>query len=395
MVESLRGWIEWTKQNKKTAGIALGLFLVVFAIVNLQMYHFSEKSEFCGTICHEMDIHYSSFMASPHHNEHVHNCHACHVGPGLKGFLHAKLSDGLHDTIEHVKGTFADGRVIDIADDSTPVVNVNCYNCHSKAYTKDPAHIPAVVKSTKKVSEGIFKVLYCTDCHTGLVHPHERGDLFKAYTAIKKANPTAKIEPIGTFKDIECLGCHKNTTPHVVKEWTTGMHAQKGVTCDACHGNDHTVIKERRGHVPAGTCATCHEKAYHEFTQTKHAMGRTVAQLPHKTVTTKELSMYLCKDCHRFSLVRPWDETGVDCYACHMGHAFSKTQAQDAKACEKCHVGGPDHAQLDMRESSLHGKYYSEYRAKTGKVPNCQNCHGAEKTHNFEKSKLPEALEGI
>ena len=396
MIESLLRWIEWAQQNKRTAGIGLGIFLLVFVIVNLQMYHYSETPEFCGTLCHEMDIHYSSFKASPHHNKHVHNCHACHVGPGIGGFLHAKLSDGLHDTKEHLKGTFTDGRVIEIADDSVPVVNINCVNCHSKKdYTKDPTHLPAVAKSTKKLSEGIFKVLWCTECHAGLVHPHMPGDLFKAYTEMKKAHPQEKIEPVGTFKDVECLGCHKNVTPQVVKEWTNGLHAQKGVTCDACHGNDHTVIKERRGQVPANTCSPCHEKAYGEFAQTKHATGRTVAQLPHTTVTTKELSMYLCKDCHRFSQIRPWDQSGVDCYACHTGHTFSKAQAQESKACEKCHIGGPDHSQLDMKETSLHGRFYSELRAKTGKAPSCQTCHGSEKTHNFEHYKLPEALKGI
>jgi hypothetical protein len=272
---------------------------------------------------------------------------------------------------------------------------VNCYNCHKKAYTKDPTHIPAVEKSTRKIAEGIFKVLWCTDCHAGLVHPHMPGDLFKAYTETKKAHPKEKIEPIGTFKEVECLGCHKNVTPTVVKEWTNGLHAQKGVTCEACHGNDHTVIKERQGHVPASTCTPCHEKPYEEFAQTKHATGRTVAQLPHTTVTTKQLRMYLCNDCHRFSLIRPWDEEGVGCYGCHTGHEFSRAKAKEGKACEECHIGGPDHAQLDMKEGSVHGRFYAELRAKTGKSPNCLTCHGPESSHNFEHFKLPEALKGI
>lgn len=395
MLEGLKGWIEWAKERKRTVGVVLGLFLVVFIIGNLQMYHYSETSEFCGKMCHEMDIHYASFMESKHHNEHVENCHACHVGPGLGGFLHAKLSDGTHDTSEHLKGTFADGRLIEIAQDSIKIINGNCARCHTKGYTKDETHLPAVATSNRKLGEGILTALVCTDCHAGLVHPHMPGDLFKVYTETKKAHPEAKIEPIGIFKDVECLGCHKNTTPEVVKDWTKGLHAQKGVTCEGCHGNDHSVIKERHGQVPASTCAPCHEKAYNEFRQTKHIQGRPVVEVADKVVDTKVLWMGICKDCHRFGLKHPWDEAGEDCNACHSIHVFSKTQAQEAEVCKKCHVGGPDHAQLDLKETSLHGKYYSAWRAKTGKEPACQTCHGPEKSHNFEKHKVPEELKGI
>lgn len=397
MIEMLRSWIEWAKERKTTVGAVLGLFLLVFIIVNVKMYHYSETPEFCGLLCHEMNIHYTSFKESKHHNEHVENCHACHVGPGLGGFLHAKLSDGLHDTKEHLKGTFADGRIIEIAQDSIKIINGNCISCHNKGYTKDEKHLPAVTVSTRKIGEGVLKNLQCIECHAGLVHPHMPGDMFRAYTQMKEAQPKAKIEPIGTFKDVECLGCHKNTTPKVVKEWSMGLHAQKGVTCDGCHGNDHTVIQERAGQVPASTCAPCHEKPYKEFKETKHIQGREVLEIAGTPVSTKQLKMYLCKDCHRFEIVRPWDEVGEDCNACHLGHTFSKTEASQAKACEKCHTGGafPDHSQLDMKETSPHGKYYAQFKARTGKEPACQTCHGPEKSHNFEKSRLPEALKGI
>ncbi|MCQ4575089.1 MAG: cytochrome c3 family protein [Candidatus Brocadiales bacterium] len=387
--------VNWVKENKKTVGIGLVIFLAVFMIGNLKMYHYSETVAFCGKLCHEMDIHYTSFMESKHHNEHVHNCHECHVGAGLAGFLHAKLSDGTHDTIEHLKGTFSDGRIIEVAEDSIPIINSNCVRCHSEEYTKDKTHVPTVLKSTRKIGEGVLKQILCVECHAGLVHPHMPGDLFKAYTEMKKSHPKAKIEPIGTYKDVECLGCHKNTTPEVVKEWTNGRHAEKGVTCDGCHGNDHSVIKERSGHVTGATCAQCHEKAYNEFKGTKHIQGRVVAVLGGEELSTKLLSMYLCKDCHRFGMVRPWDETGEDCGSCHMGHVFSKEQASKAGACEKCHTGGafPDHSALDMSANSLHGQFIAKWAVRRGRAPACQECHGTHKSHNFEKASVaPEPL---
>ena len=60
-----------------------------FFVTISKVYHYSEKSEFCAS-CHEMKIHYDSFKASKHHNEHVENCHACHVGPGAQGICPCK-----------------------------------------------------------------------------------------------------------------------------------------------------------------------------------------------------------------------------------------------------------------------------------------------------------------
>ena len=70
-----------------------------------------------------MKIHYDSFKASKHHNEHVENCHACHVGPGLKGYAHAKLSDGTHDSLMHSFQAYTDGEFIEIAEDSLQMMD--------------------------------------------------------------------------------------------------------------------------------------------------------------------------------------------------------------------------------------------------------------------------------
>ena len=84
--------LEFIREEKAGRLSSPIIVLVVFFVTINKVYHYSEKSEFCAS-CHEMKIHYDSFKASKHHNEHVENCHACH-GAWTQGYAHAKLSDG-------------------------------------------------------------------------------------------------------------------------------------------------------------------------------------------------------------------------------------------------------------------------------------------------------------
>ena len=184
-MDRLKQVLEFIQRRKKLVGFFTIIVLVVFFVTINKVYHYSEKSEFCAS-CHEMKIHYDSFKASKHHNEHVENCHACHVGPGLKGYAHAKLSDGTHDSLMHSFQAYTDGEFIEIAEDSLKILNGNCVRCHTEGFTKDKSHIEFVSKSNKHGTHGETpEKLECTDCHLGVVHPHMPGDLFKAYAARK------------------------------------------------------------------------------------------------------------------------------------------------------------------------------------------------------------------
>src|SRR3990172_4532611 len=275
-MERLKQLLEFIKIRKKLVGFFTIIVLVILIVTLNKVYHYSETSEFCAS-CHEMKIHYDSFKASKHHNEHVENCHACHVGPGLKGYAHAKLSDGTHDSMMHSFQAFTDGAFIEIAEDSLEILNGNCVRCQSEGFTKDKSHIEFVQKSNKHGTHGETpEKLACTDCHLGVVHPHMPGDLFKAYAA-------RKIKPYGTYGETDCLACHKIATP------------------DA--------------------------KAY--------------------------------------------------------------------DACEKCHIGGPDHSRLDTGPNSLFGKV-QKLRSQgliTKELVTCQSCHGPNKSHNFSRSFIPPNLD--
>ncbi len=36
-----------------------------------------------------------------------------------------------------------------------------------------------------------------------------------------------------------CIDCHSKKTPNIVSDWKLSRHSQLGVTCVACHGDQH------------------------------------------------------------------------------------------------------------------------------------------------------------
>ena len=52
-------------------------------------YRYTEKSSFCGALCHTMTPEYVAYQSSPHASV---ECVECHVGPGLSHFLKYKLA---------------------------------------------------------------------------------------------------------------------------------------------------------------------------------------------------------------------------------------------------------------------------------------------------------------
>ncbi|OHB92649.1 MAG: hypothetical protein A2Z58_03225 [Planctomycetes bacterium RIFCSPHIGHO2_12_42_15] len=102
-----------------------------------------------------------------------------------------------------------------------------------------------------------------------------------------------------------------------------------------------------------------------------------------------------CKECHKLGLSYEFDRVGGSCNACHPSHKFSVADAKAYDACEKCHIGGPEHSQLDTSERSIFGKV-QRMRSQgliTKDLITCQSCHGPNKSHNFSKIYLPQNIE--
>ena len=200
----------------------------------------------------------------------------------------------------------------------------------------------------------------------------------------------------------KCLGCHEQKTRGIVNYWKESRHAKEQVVCVSCHGGDVEANHNRSVVVTSTKCGECHKKALTDHSMSKHGIGlksgrgctRKLEISPEqkKTCTfchdegsaqpriNTECAMFLaqspqmqrqgCNACHRVE---------DRCDTCHSKHGTDTSLARMPETCGTCHMG-PDHAQLEMWESSPHGVLYR--RAGEAAGPSCATCHMKGGSHN-------------
>ncbi len=101
------------------------LFLFLSALGSYEAFHYTESTQFCGTLCHSvMHPEYIAYQNSPHARV---TCVQCHVGPGAGWYVRSKLS-GLYQVYATLTNIYP--RPIE-----TPIHNLRparevCEQCH-------------------------------------------------------------------------------------------------------------------------------------------------------------------------------------------------------------------------------------------------------------------------
>jgi hydroxylamine dehydrogenase len=196
-----------------------------------------------------------------------------------------------------------------------------------------------------------------------------------------------------------CIDCHSKKTPNIVSDWKLSHHSQVGVTCVACHGDQHTSeadVSKVRIPTPE-TCGQCHETQVSQYSKGKHAIA-WAAMKAMPTIHWQPMAMTEgekgCGGCHKIGTKTPTEivelrqggaEFGAaSCDACHTRHTFSAEEARQPQACETCHMGF-DHPQWEMYSSSKHGVRSTLKQLKVlpadAAAPTCQTCHMQEGNH--------------
>jgi cytochrome c553 len=211
----------------------------------------------------------------------------------------------------------------------------------------------------------------------------------------------------------DCVTCHKNITPNIVSDWQLSKHSQNDVSCETCHGSDHTNASnvDKVSLPTPQTCQTCHETQVEQYSKGKHAFGwASMKAMPtfHMQPMALTEGMKGCGSCHKIGLKSEEEikqlkvdgqQHGVaSCDACHTRHTFSKLEAQQPQACQTCHMGF-DHPQWEMYSSSKHGVRYllkqNGVLSESTSAPTCQTCHMQDGNHEvrtawgFLAVKLP------
>jgi hydroxylamine dehydrogenase len=191
----------------------------------------------------------------------------------------------------------------------------------------------------------------------------------------------------------QCVNCHKNITPNIVKDWQISKHSSNGVECSTCHGSDHKSAADiAKVEIPTPeTCETCHEEKVTQYKKGKHAFA-WAAMKAMPTIHMQPMAlidgMKGCGSCHKIGLkteeeIKQLRSEGqlfgtASCDACHTRHTFSVKEAREPEACETCHTGF-DHPQWEMYSGSKHGVRYVLKRngilPSDASAPTCQTCH--------------------
>jgi len=196
----------------------------------------------------------------------------------------------------------------------------------------------------------------------------------------------AAASPASALTQAECIYCHTTETPGIVTQFNQSAMAGMGVTCVSCHGDDHAVIWQMDGKVPASRCQGCHPDQVAEFVAKdaqnniveKHALGWTRMQAAARYMVMPDAQRAtMCERCHNIG--RVWDDGSIGkCDSCHTRHVFSAAEAREPEACGTCHMG-PDHEQIDMWAKSKHGVVYTTEKERAGgdptRAPSCVTCH--------------------
>ncbi len=105
----------------------------------------------------------------------------------------------------------------------------------------------------------------------------------------------------GPFTDTECITCHQERNPGLIKQWRAGPHgAKSGVWCSSCHGDRHenSSMTARRNL----NCASCHQgPAAHSYATSKHGVINSLEEVTQDWSKTSRSGNYRapgCSYCH-------------------------------------------------------------------------------------------------
>lgn len=173
----LGAWLERRRRGRgevKTVAVELGgpafvrkallvgflalLAMILFGSFSYEAYHYTESTEFCMKVCHEvMEPEGVAYSRSPHANV---ACVKCHIGPGADWFVKAKLS-GLRQVVAVITDDFS--RPIPAPVHNLRPARDTCESCHWPEHFQGSSlivreHTEPDAENTPSVTAVVLKV---------------------------------------------------------------------------------------------------------------------------------------------------------------------------------------------------------------------------------------------
>jgi hypothetical protein len=409
-----------------------GALITLFSLLgSYHAFEFTESTTFCGEACHvPMEPQYVAYQHSPHASI---GCVACHVGPGVAGFVEAKLA-GLNQVYQMVGDSYprpivANHRKAEITSEACerchwdqkrwgPRISVFSHFGYDLGNTRRSLHLLTRPMGKRAVAEGGARR-----------HWHDTNDriTFRAADERKQTIPWVKV-----------VRADGTTTTYEDREWqaknaAAPLLAETRMECVDCHSRpahqipspDHAVNEAlsegridrslpsiKRAAVAAlssrqeGPAADGMRKAIESF-YTEHFQGAVLNRKESLEGAARELAAI------RRRTVFP--AMGVDwsthpdhsghrespcCFRCHGGRHTSQDGKTISAECDTCHLfyerqqGSFQLTELPADTSTLHPfswashakiECWSCHGGASSPYASCQGCHeGARSSHSMQ-----------
>jgi nitrate/TMAO reductase-like tetraheme cytochrome c subunit len=209
-----------TRRVVAAVGVLTLVNLGVVAVASVGVVHYTESNQFCGAVCHTpMTPQYTAHAFSAHSRV---ECVSCHVAPGAKGLISAKLN-GTRQLYEFMLGSY--NRPIPEPFGRIPGAADTCVHCHT------PGHPNGDVVKTKLSyadDEQSTESPTTLTMHLGAIHWHARPDVVVEYVAADETRQTipyvrvtdaqgkateflaegVTARPAGELHRMDCIDCH-------------------------------------------------------------------------------------------------------------------------------------------------------------------------------------------
>ena len=367
-------------------------------------YHYTESVEFCGLVCHTvMKPEHTAFQVSPHANM---TCTECHIGPGAKWFVKAKIS-GLHQVYAVLTDSFH--RPIE-----TPVENLRpaketCGTCHWPQkffgavlrtwtyYMPDTKNSPWTIKMLLNIGGG-------NPAHGPIqgIHWHMEGVNTVEYVArdrkrldipwVKVTDQNGKVSIYQTAeakdrlseaelaqlprRTMDCIDCHNRPTHHYRAPNTLMDLALSSGRVDPSLPN----IKYTGAKLLAGEYETEPQAlaAIASGLNEKYAGATNLAQ------AVSELQLMYSQNMFPEMKVR-WSEypdhighrITPGCFRCHDGKHVNEAGQTIRNDCNVCHTilaQGPGTALVELTTAGLEFQHPEDI-GEEWKTERCDACH--------------------
>jgi len=255
--------------------IGTTIFLFLSAVGSYEAFHFTESTEFCGTICHRvMDPEYIAYQHSPHARV---RCVDCHVGSGADWYVRSKMS-GLYQVYAVLANVYP--KPI-----PTPINNLRparetCERCHwpQKFYAQKLRLERHYLNDENSTQWDIRLKMKIGADHSALgltegIHWHINPDVLVEYIASDKRNEELPWVRYTNLKTSESIVYQDEDNPV----------------------EDSLIVAKN---IRTMDCIDCHNRPSHSYRPPAFFVNDAITggEIPHELPGIKSLAMEICAE---------------------------------------------------------------------------------------------------